>query len=185
MCGEVSEEVYFVEDILTGKHCKEQSCDGKCRSMRRTFRQTLREAVMLLWKDIKDMKWAVILITAYFALGWKYLYSLCPVVVITGFPCPGCGLTRAGVRMLWLDFAGAFEIQPFIYPIALFMGSFGWNRYLGKRKMGRYLKGFLIMIMTGMIIFYIWRMMNYFPGESPMNYYHNNLINRWVNALGR
>ena len=73
---------------------------------------------MLLWKDIKDMKWAVILITAYFALGWKYLYSLCPVVVITGFPCPGCGLTRAGVRLLRLDFAGAFGIQPFIYPIA-------------------------------------------------------------------
>jgi hypothetical protein len=41
------------------------------------------------------------------------------------------------------------------------------------------------MLMTGMIIFYVWRMMNYFPGESPMNYYHNNLINRWVNAPGR
>ena len=51
MCGEVSEEVYFVEDILTDEHCKEQSCDGKCRSMRRTFRQTLREAVMLLWME--------------------------------------------------------------------------------------------------------------------------------------
>lgn len=144
--------------------------------MKRTFRQTICEAVMLLWKDIKDMKWAIMVIIAYFALGWKYLYSLCPVVVITGFPCPGCGLTRAGFRLLQLDFAGAFWIQPFIYLIALFIGFFGWNRYIKKQKMGIYLKSFLIVIMIGMIVFYIWRMAKFFPGDPPMSYYRRNLL---------
>ena len=159
--------------------------------MRRTFRQTICEAVMLLWKDIKDMKWAVMLIIAYFALGLKYLYSLCPVVIITGFPCPGCGLTRAGFMLLGRDFAGAFEMQPFIYLIVLFAVIFGWNRYIRRRKMGKYLKSFLIMIMVGMILFYIWRMVKYFPGDPPVSYYKRNLLHifmgcfSWIKVIGQ
>lgn len=65
--------------------------------MKRTFIQTVQNAFRLLWKDIKDIKWAIIVVIAYFVLAKNYLYSLCPMVVITGFPCPGCGLTRAGL----------------------------------------------------------------------------------------
>lgn len=145
-------------------------------STKRTFRQTIYEAFLLLWKDIRSMKWAVMTIIAYFMLGRKYLYSLCPMVLITGYPCPGCGLTRAGVMLMQLDFAGAFKMQPFIYLIALFAGVFGWNRYVRKQKMGKYLKLFLGMIMIGMLLFYIWRMLRYFPGDPPMSYYRRNLL---------
>jgi hypothetical protein len=30
----------------------------------------------------------------------------------TGWPCPGCGLTRVAVRMAHGDFAGAFDANP-------------------------------------------------------------------------
>ena len=145
-------------------------------AMRRTKRQTLYEAFLLLWKDIKDIRWAIMLIIAYFVLGLKYLYSLCPMVMITGFPCPGCGLTRAGFRLLRLDFTGAFRMHPFIYLIVVYAGMFGWNRYVRKQKMGKYLNAFLLLLMIGMVIFYIWRMANYFPGDPPMSYYRRNLL---------
>ncbi len=131
---------------------------------------------MLLWRDIKDMKWAIILIIAYFALGKNFLYSLCPMVVITGFPCPGCGLTRAGFRLLRLDFAGAFRIHPFIFPIVAYIGIFSWNRYIRKRRMGTGLKILLILILVLLILFYLWRMLHDFPGEPPMSYYSRNLL---------
>lgn len=136
----------------------------------------MRRALKLLWKDIKDVKWAIIIIIAYFALGRYFLYSLCPMVMVTGLPCPGCGLTRAGFALLRLDLAGAYRIHPFIYPIAGYMVVFGWNRYIMGRRMGKKLKAGLIVLMALAILFYGWRMWMYFPGEPPMSYYERNLV---------
>ena len=136
----------------------------------------MRRALKLLWKDIKDIKWAIIVIIAYFALGRYFLYSLCPMVMVTGLPCPGCGLTRAGFALLKLDLAGAFRIHPFIYPIAGYIAVFGWNRYIMGRRMGKKLKAGLTVLMVLVILFYGWRMWMYFPGEPPMSYYERNLL---------
>ena len=136
----------------------------------------MRRALKLLWKDIKDIKWAIIIIIAYFALGRYFLYSLCPMVMVTGLPCPGCGLTRAGFALLKLDLAGAFRIHPFIYPIAGYIAVFGWNRYIMGRRMGKKLKAGLTVLMVLVILFYGWRMWMYFPGEPPMSYYERNLL---------
>ena len=136
----------------------------------------MRRALKLLWKDIKDIKWAIIIIIAYFALGRYFLYSLCPMVMVTGLPCPGCGLTRAGFALLRLDLAGAYRIHPFIYPIAGYIAVFGWNRYIMGRRMGKKLKAGLSVLMVLVILFYGWRMWMYFPGEPPMSYYERNLL---------
>lgn len=144
----------------------------------------MRDAFRLLWKDMNDVKWAIVLMIAYFALGKYFLYSLCPMVLITGLPCPGCGLTRAGVRLLRLDFAGAFQIHPFIYPIVIYLGIFGWNRYIRKRRMGGVLKVLLGIILIFMLLFYIWRMLYYFPGEPPMSYYGRNLLRVFNRRFG-
>lgn len=144
--------------------------------MKRSILQAVREALSLLWKDMKDAKWAVMLVIAYFVLGKYFLYSLCPMVVITGFPCPGCGLTRAGFRLLRLDFAGAFRVHPMIYPIAAWLLLFFWNRYFRKGRMGSGLKILLILILVLTILVYLWRMFRYFPGEPPMSFYGGNLL---------
>ncbi len=136
----------------------------------------MRRALKLLWKDIKDIKWAIIIIIAYFALGRYFLHSLCPMVMVTGLPCPGCGLTRAGFALLRLDLAGAYRIHPFIYPIAGYIAVFGWNRYIMGRRMGKKLKAGLTVLMVLVILFYGWRMWMYFPGEPPMSYYERNLL---------
>ena len=136
----------------------------------------MRRALKLLWKDIKDVKWAIIIIIAYFALGRYFLYSLCPMVMVTGLPCPGCGLTKAGFALLRLDLAGAYRIHPFIYPIAGYIAVFGWNRYIMGRRMGKKLKAGLTVLMVLVILFYGWRMWMYFPGEPPMSYYERNLL---------
>ncbi len=136
----------------------------------------MRRALKLLWKDIKDVKWAIIIIIAYFVLGRYFLYSLCPMVMVTGLPCPGCGLTRAGFALLRLDLAGAYRIHPFIYPIAGYIAVFGWNRYIMGRRMGKKLKAGLTVLMVLVILFYGWRMWMYFPGEPPMSYYERNLL---------
>lgn len=153
-------------------------------NMRRTLKETVYDAVMLLWEDMKAVKWAIMLIIAYFVVGKNYLYSLCPMVVITGLPCPGCGLTRAGFLLLRGDFAQAFLLHPFIYLIVGYAGFFCWNRYICKRRMGEGLKLLFSLLLVFMILYYIWRMVKDFPGKPPMSYYEGNLLRGVWNRLG-
>ncbi|MGN1377748.1 MAG: DUF2752 domain-containing protein [Dorea sp.] len=97
------------------------------------------------------------------------------MVWMTGYPCPACGLTRAAVCLLHLDLAGAWNMHPFIYAVVGYLFLFWWNRYILLRDMGKYMKYLLVMIVAGMIVFYIWRMLRLFPGEPPMSYYYNNM----------
>ncbi len=43
----------------------------------------------------------------------------CPILAYTGIPCPGCGMTRALLRLLALDFAGAAAFHPLVYLLAV------------------------------------------------------------------
>lgn len=143
--------------------------------MRNTFHQVISDAYMRLKRDVKDSKWAIIIIIAYFVCQKLFFHSMCPMVWMTGYPCPACGLTRAGICLLHLDFAGAWKMHPFIYAVLGYFFLFLWNRYILQRNMGKYMKYLLILIFVGMVLFYIWRMLRYFPGEPPMSYYYHNL----------
>jgi hypothetical protein len=39
----------------------------------------------------------------------------CPFKVLTGIPCPGCGMTRAILSIIKGDFHGAFGYNPFSF----------------------------------------------------------------------
>ena len=54
--------------------------------MKRTLKQIMRDAYALLWNDIKQAKWVIIFMIAYFAFMKNFLYSPCPSVLLTGYP---------------------------------------------------------------------------------------------------
>lgn len=141
-------------------------------------RHYIKSVVKTVNRDVLKSKWAIIFIIAYFGFLKKFFYSTCPIVIITGFPCPACGMTRAAFQLINLDFIGAFKTQPFIYGIVLIVFFFSFNRYILLRKTPEWLKWMTILLIIGMIGFYIWRMIVYFPGEPPMSYYPHNLLTK-------
>ena len=74
---------------------------------KRNLKQRLKIGKTIFFKDVKHAKWAILSVFAYFVLLRKFFITICPAVLITGLPCPGCGMTRAFIRLLHLDFAGA------------------------------------------------------------------------------
>lgn len=85
-----------------------------------------------------------------FAIGllyylWIQLTDIkipCVFNVITGFLCPGCGVTRMIVAASKFDFANAFAYNKFLFvtwPILLFLlGYSEWNYVKnGTRDIGR------------------------------------------------
>lgn len=146
--------------------------------MKRNLTQILSDGLKMICQDIMSAKWAVILLTVYFAFLKKFLHSLCPMVLLTGFPCPGCGLTRAAFRVLRFDFTGAWRVHPFIFALILLAGIFGTERYVKKSCRMDVTKWCAIAVIAGMVIFYVWRMTHMFPDVPPMTYYHDNLLSR-------
>lgn len=52
------------------------------------------------------------------AVGWAVVrFYHCPLRMLTGHDCPGCGLTRALLALLRLDFSAAAEYHPLIFLI--------------------------------------------------------------------
>lgn len=164
MCREVSEENHSVEGDRT--------------------LQIIKESMLFVWSDIKKAKWAIIAVIAYFVFSRELLNSSCPLVWTTGFPCPACGLTRAGLAALSLRFGEAWQIHPFIYPIALWVVLFLFQRYVRKkRRLPKWLVRLGTGILLGMVVFYFWRMYRYFPGDPPISYYRGSVlwqILRWI-----
>lgn len=47
----------------------------------------------------------------------------CVIKWIIGYPCPGCGMTRAVFSLIQFDFIQAFRYNPFVYLLPfLFLG---------------------------------------------------------------
>ncbi len=62
---------------------------------------------------------AMFLILAFLYFVWK-----CPMRFIFGVPCPGCGMTRAAMSILRLDFKSAFYCHPLVFlmpPVFLYI----------------------------------------------------------------
>ncbi len=57
-------------------------------------------------------------ILCYYAILWPLDVS-CPILWLTGYPCPTCGCTRAMLSLLRLDFAGYLSYQPLALPLGL------------------------------------------------------------------
>lgn len=56
----------------------------------------------------------------YFSLAYTIMNALdisCVFKHFLGIPCPGCGITRAALSVLRLDFLAALKYNPFIFAL--------------------------------------------------------------------
>lgn len=74
-------------------------------------------------KDTAELLRRALSYTGALFVAWLALYLLdigCIFRLMTGIPCPGCGMTRAWLAALRLHFAAAFAYHPlfWVVPIA-------------------------------------------------------------------
>jgi hypothetical protein len=103
------------------------------------------------------LRWSLILCLLVPVLLFAQRVGItCPIKYLTGISCPGCGMTRACVSALRLDFAAAFFYHPLwvmLPPIAVL----GPLLYVKKSK-----KAFWLLIgifVAAMLAVYLWRLL--------------------------
>lgn len=110
--------------------------------------------------------------------------SVCVVKVHTGFPCPGCGMTRAIIALFHGDFAAAFKWHPlwplvFILPIAITVIL----RFETLKV--RYFNKLLYLSLFIIIGVYVIRMLLLFPETAPMDFNMNAFPIKFLRYLFR
>ena len=113
---------------------------------------------------------AIIFTATYFILTQIYDTSLCFVRSMTGYPCPGCGLTSAGVELLKGNFVSAWNFNAMIYLLPLAVAVFLLDKKFIRPKFPRFALYFYLSCAAIMVIYFIVRLWLYFPdGVHPMN----------------
>jgi phosphatidylserine synthase len=101
--------------------------------------------------------------------------EFCPLRIFTGFPCPGCGMTRASLCLLKFRFREAFQWNPMVYvwiPALVFLF---WKRYyVYKKSILQELVPIVVCLVT--LVYYIYQMAECFPDREPYTYFPGNLL---------
>lgn len=141
------------------------------------MRRYMKAVAGRLWTDIKEYGMAGVAVIVYMAVVNLLFHAFCPSVVVTGFPCPGCGLTRAAGYLITGRIKQAWEMNPVIFPIAVITVYFGISRYLFGRRV-RGIKGLLIIVFILLCAAFCIRMYLYFPYKVPCVYREGNILER-------
>lgn len=139
-----------------------------------------KERELYLHRRIQPLLWlclscAIIATVNRLVLGnWE----VCLFRMLTGFPCPGCGLTHAAVSLLHGDFHKSVQYHLFLIPVLLFIlpsvlpanyqAIQNWLYIHHKRFCG----GFFALFFC----YYFLRLLLYFPGNYPLCYKTENYL---------
>lgn len=70
---------------------------------------------------------------AIFTVPFGPAPTICPFALITGIPCPGCGLTRAVVALAHGDIGSAVAFHPLVGVVLAWLGA-TWLVAVARRR---------------------------------------------------
>ena len=98
----------------------------------------IRTVCRRIWLDIVVYRYAILGIGIYYAVTRILFRAFCPMWIIAGLPCPGCGGTRAVFFLSKLQFVKSFICHPFVLYLLLvyilFMTTFFIKKHFPSSK---------------------------------------------------
>lgn len=128
-------------------------------------------------RDIRQYGVGILAAVILYFLMHGLFSAFCPSVLISGFPCPGCGMTRAVLYLFRGQFARSWALNPAAVLWVLWVLLFAYNRYV-KGRSPKFLMRLFLGILVFMVVAYIVRMGQYFPDRPPYVYTGDNLFAR-------
>ncbi len=139
----------------------------------------MRKAWNRVVADVKTYYIGIVLFLIFNIVIRKLFHAFCPFLITTGFPCAGCGMTRAVYHILTGSFERGMNLNPAAPLWIGWIAYFLMCRYiLGKNT--KWVMRFLVLVCVVTFVIYLYRMMTQFPGDPPMTYYRNNILSKYL-----
>lgn len=126
-----------------------------------------------LKKDIWENRYPILIVVIYLIVTHLLFGEVCPLKLLVGYPCPGCGLTRGCMAILTLHWRECVLYHPAAVLWVMVIFWFLIKRYVLGARTGIMLWGLTAALTMGV---YVWRMATQFPGAEPMTYFEGNLL---------
>lgn len=130
--------------------------------------------------DLKEYRFAIMGLFVYSIVVRIAFHAFCPMVIMTGFPCPGCGLSRAVWFLLRGEFARSFALHPLAGAWLALALYFVINRYATGGKISRRFTVCAGLVAAATAVLYLYRMAFLFPGRPPVSYTGRSILERLV-----
>ncbi len=132
--------------------------------------------------DIRNYYIAILLFIALNIVVRAVFHAFCPFLIITGFPCAGCGMTRAVICLLTGQFTRGMNLNPAAPFWIAWIVFFLYTRYV-RGENSKWVKILLGIVVVITLAVYFYRMLTQFPGNPPMTYYRNNILAKYSTIL--
>ncbi len=83
-------------------------------------------------------------------------FTRCPILRLTGLPCPGCGMTRALLAAIHLDFPRALAMHPMFWSVPVLLVCFWLDGKLFPRRWMNI--AFYVLLGLGFGINWLWKL---------------------------
>ena len=115
-------------------------------------------------------------------LGFMYFFGTpCLISGTTGYPCPGCGLTRAFYYLLSGNFKESLRYHALLIPVLLYLLYSGLSLYKLKKSNNKYFIIITIIFLLVILSYYAYRLIYNFPNTSPMTINDKAILQRIFN----
>lgn len=150
------------------------------------MKERLKKGLRLLKNDLIQFRFSIYAFAIYWGVTRLLFHAFCPLAIVTGLPCPGCGITRSVMKLCTFSIGESIHLHPIGILWVLYFLFFLFERYFIFRQ--DYKKMWIIYILAIlMFIVYIYRMRYDFPGEAPMTFFYKNVLsgtipgyNNWI-----
>lgn len=132
-----------------------------------------------VWSDIRNFGFAILIVTVFYIFMHTCFDAFCPMYVLTGLPCPGCGITRSIIFFLTGQWRRSFYIHPMGCILILFALYCGFFRYIKGKKVPGF-KQIAIGLAGVAVVLFIIRMVIYFPDRPPYTYNYGNILEKLI-----
>ena len=107
----------------------------------------------------------------------------CWLKATTGFPCFGCGLTRAAGHLMKGDLHGSIAYHPLLIP--LIFTAVVWLYVLCSHETHpKWFNNFLLAVFVLFMVTYIARLILYFPHTAPMDINERSILMQIMRFFG-
>lgn len=143
----------------------------------KSFKKNLSRAFKRLCADLRQYRLFIAALILCGAIAGLLFQKICILRIVTGYPCPGCGMTRAFWLLITLRWPEAFAMNPMIFVWAPLIVWAFVNRYFRAGK-ARPLTTLLIAAGLLSLAVYALRMAMLYPDAPPLTYDADNLLRR-------